>query len=241
METIDILKIIKRKLFEPRKKIVYNTSGKKVFSDNHYCIAGLQHFDENDEFIDVCNGWNVADKDYVNFKIQELASTLSKDRLAFVDTSGTASGSVSSSKISGKYPKLPSAPFEELTEPQKFKTMIYLKGTKDTKSKKYVFDTLLLKEGSVINEKHIYVQKQFSVKDTVVLNSLKRDADNKKIPEVKSNFIQMKSLKKGDKTNILSCMDEEQINEQCTIGFDIDFKTEDELGDISMQLYITTY
>ena len=218
MEPIEILKIIKRKLFEPRKKIVYNTEGKKFFVDS-YDSRDSKHIDDDD---DLYNGWNVADKDYVNFKIQELSSALLKE--------------------SSTYTKLiPSAPFEEQTAPQKFKTMVYLKGSKDIKNKKYVFDTLLLKEGSIINEKHIYVQKQLTIKDTVVLNSLKRDGNNKKISEVKNNFIQMKSMKKGDKTNILSCMDEEHIDEHCTAGFDIDFKTEDELGDIGMQLYITTY
>lgn len=235
MEPIELLKIIKRKLFEPHKKIIYNTEGKKFFVDSLPSDPPQQT--DSDEFMEMYNGWNVADKDYVNYKINELSKEirLFKDKYVQIDTS---SGNVSS-KISPSAPPAPT--FEKSTEAQKFKTMVYMKGVKDIKTKKYVFDTLLLKEGSIINEKHIYVQKQITIKDPVVLNSLKRGEDNKKMQDVKNSFIQNNSLKKGDKTNILSCMDEEYIKESCTAGFEIDFKTEDELGDISMQLYITTY
>lgn len=216
MEPVEILKIIKRKLFEPHKKIIYNTEGKKLVVDSD------EQRKTDDDDLDVYDGWNVADKDYVNLKINELTSKL------FKDTFGKAI--------------IPSAPpLEEHSVPKKFKTMIYLKGTKDNRNKKYMFDTLLLKEGSVINEKHICIQKHLTIKDPVVLNSLKRNEDNKKITDLKNNFVQMTYMKKGDKTNILSCMDEEYIKENCSIGFDIDFKTEEELGDIGMQLYITTH
>lgn len=71
MNTIEVLKIIKKKLFEPRKKIVFDTTGKRILVD---CpLKDRYNNVSNDgDILEDAEGWNVADKDYVDLKFSEL-------------------------------------------------------------------------------------------------------------------------------------------------------------------------
>lgn len=67
MDTIEILKIIKTKLFEPRKKIVFDAHGKKILTD--LVTYDRKNIDAQSSLEG--DGWNVADKDYVDYRISE--------------------------------------------------------------------------------------------------------------------------------------------------------------------------
>lgn len=72
MNTIQILKIIKHKLFEPKKKIIFNTEGTKILTDLQY-YDDKKNINETDlKLLEDSDGWNVADKEYVDSKISEL-------------------------------------------------------------------------------------------------------------------------------------------------------------------------
>lgn len=72
MNTIQIIKIIKQKLFEPKKKIIFNTEGTKMLTDLQY-FDDKKNINETDlKILEDGDGWNVADKDYVDLKISEL-------------------------------------------------------------------------------------------------------------------------------------------------------------------------
>lgn len=77
MDTLEILKIVEKKLFESKKKLIYDTSGNKSLSPSQnwknerkfVSVSDLNLLEEND-------GWNVADRDYVNSKISDVMATL---------------------------------------------------------------------------------------------------------------------------------------------------------------------
>lgn len=72
MNNIELLKLIKKKLFEPRKKIVQD-GGVKAIADSQNWVKERQFIDPSDiSFLEESDGWNVADKDYVDYKITEL-------------------------------------------------------------------------------------------------------------------------------------------------------------------------
>lgn len=69
MDALEILKIVKRKIFESRKKIIFDASGKRMFVDTW---TGDKVHPQDVKLIEEGDGWNLADKDYVDFKVSEL-------------------------------------------------------------------------------------------------------------------------------------------------------------------------
>ncbi|QIH04930.1 hypothetical protein [Dasineura jujubifolia toursvirus 2a] len=79
----EMLKLVRRKMFEPRGKIIFDTFGNKQLS---YCFdrnnnqtdhVGANQDDSHlTDIIKSCEGWNVADKDYVDYKVTEVLHTI---------------------------------------------------------------------------------------------------------------------------------------------------------------------
>nr|UOX61046.1 MAG: hypothetical protein DiTV3a_F4ORF9 [Diabrotica toursvirus 3a] len=73
METLYLLNLIKQRIFEPRKKIIYTSNGRKMLENAVDWKLERKHILEKDlEILEESEGWNVADKDYVEYKITEL-------------------------------------------------------------------------------------------------------------------------------------------------------------------------
>lgn len=73
MEPIVLLSLIKKKLFETRKKIVLDDLGNRCLSDSTSWLKERSILKpEEIELLEKSDGWNVADKDYVDFKCSEL-------------------------------------------------------------------------------------------------------------------------------------------------------------------------
>jgi hypothetical protein len=87
MDLQEMLFLVKQKLFEPRKRVVSDVFGNKTleFSSKPVPI-GLTGRDK--ELFDAADGWNVADKDYVDWKIGEarcgMSSKVSSSNVFFV-------------------------------------------------------------------------------------------------------------------------------------------------------------
>lgn len=77
MDTLEILKIVERKLFEPKKKLIYDTSGNKSLSPSQNWKNERRFISDSDlNLLEENDGWNVADREYVNSKINDVMTTL---------------------------------------------------------------------------------------------------------------------------------------------------------------------
>lgn len=93
-----MLKIVKRKMFEPRKKIVYDTDGKQLLADSSTAwLADRQNLTAEElDMIEEGDGWNCADKDYVNYKIAELQQLIKNTAPTPIATATTTTNSTKS-------------------------------------------------------------------------------------------------------------------------------------------------
>lgn len=72
MDVTEVIKVIKRKLFEPHKKISFNSEGEKFYESSKSWAEDRKKLTNIDkDLLDEIDGWNLADKDYVDFKIKE--------------------------------------------------------------------------------------------------------------------------------------------------------------------------
>ncbi|CCA61380.1 hypothetical protein AV955_gp023 [Diadromus pulchellus ascovirus 4a] len=72
MDINTILNIVKTKLFEPRKKVVNTVGGKKITLPSPNGEVNNQTLEENEKSIfEIVDGWNVADRDYVEWRVSE--------------------------------------------------------------------------------------------------------------------------------------------------------------------------
>ena len=76
METTELLKLIKMKIFDTRKKFFVNNLGQRelISSGPTWFSERLQLSKEDQNILEAADGWNVADKDYVDSKISEFAN-----------------------------------------------------------------------------------------------------------------------------------------------------------------------
>lgn len=73
MNTLELLRLVKKKIFEPKKKIIFDTEGNKILTNTQYYDNNNKNISINDlKILSESDGWNVADKDYVDLKISEL-------------------------------------------------------------------------------------------------------------------------------------------------------------------------
>lgn len=74
----NILRLIKKKLFEPRKRVVNDVYGSKIVENapEGATVTGLSEKDI--EIFGDVDGWNVADRDYVDYKIALALSNKTK-------------------------------------------------------------------------------------------------------------------------------------------------------------------
>lgn len=69
MNINDILKIVKSKIFEPKKKLVFDSLGNINFVNcENWKEEQNRLTEENKAILNDGDGWNLADKDYVNLK-----------------------------------------------------------------------------------------------------------------------------------------------------------------------------
>lgn len=84
MDTIEILKLVKRKLFEPRKKLIFDTEGKRILADSLTWINERENLLGDDmKAVEEGDGWNVADKTYVDYRISELYKIIQQPSAPF--------------------------------------------------------------------------------------------------------------------------------------------------------------
>lgn len=72
METYEMIKIIKKKIFDSHKKIVI-VDGEPRYEKSNSWKADRKNLTEKQiELLEENDGWNIADKDYVDYKITEI-------------------------------------------------------------------------------------------------------------------------------------------------------------------------
>lgn len=72
MNSVEILKLVKRKLFEPKKKIVYDVNGNKILALKKFGDSSMSLSEIDSNLLAENDGWNIADKDFVESKILDL-------------------------------------------------------------------------------------------------------------------------------------------------------------------------
>lgn len=72
MNSLEILRLVKRKLFEPKKKIIYNANGDKLIVEKKLGDSTMSLNILDKEILQENDGWNLADRDYVDQKISEI-------------------------------------------------------------------------------------------------------------------------------------------------------------------------
>lgn len=89
---LEILKLVKRKMFEPRKKIIFDLLGNRKLetslnwaSDRQLQTEYIQK-EKDLKILEECEGWNVADKDYVDFKISEAIKQNKQEILSIANS-----------------------------------------------------------------------------------------------------------------------------------------------------------
>lgn len=167
MNNIELLKLIKKKLFEPRKKIVQD-GGVKAIADSQNWVKERQFIDHSDiSFLEESDGWNVADKDYVDYKITELQHKINYT---------------------------PSAPpsVQPSVQPSVNKSIIFSSGVFDTDTMTFFSPGIVLKKGWIISEVTIFNEVPFE--DEIIL-SIKNITDTKstQISKIKPNKQQILS------------------------------------------------
>lgn len=218
MDNLQILKIVKCKLFEPRKKIIFDTDGKKMLVDSTSSwFSERQHLTQEDlKLLEEREGWNLADKDYVDFKISELS------KISPVPSSSILLPTISASRPSASLPSAPPAPPAEIVPSKRTRTVFFSPGNKIGDIVAFFTPGLVMKKGWMIVEFTIFHEipndnelcltiKNMIDSKGVVVSKFKNNnkhiltADTKfKIDTVKAAVFELGSDKRNDSKGGLS-------------------------------------
>lgn len=105
MDVIHLLRLIKFKIFAPKKKFVFDSDGVRHLTDSKKNSNDKNLNSEDSDLLEEIDGWNLADREYVDFKISELYTRIqqapSAPPLEAVNQTTSAFSSLLSGKNSG--------------------------------------------------------------------------------------------------------------------------------------------
>lgn len=99
MDVIQLLKLIKMKIFAPKKKFIFDSDGIKHTADAKRFGEDRALSPKDAELLEEIDGWNLADREYVDYKISELYTRIQQAPSAPpLEPSGSSFGSLLSGK-----------------------------------------------------------------------------------------------------------------------------------------------
>lgn len=170
MDIIEILKIVKSKLFESRKKITIDDYGKRILEN----ITNWEKINEKDtSILKDLEGWNVADKDYVDLRVNEIYQKI----ISIQPTAPPLENKKNSKTENKLYPNIPPV-LNSIPAPQQ-KQMFFCFGESDTNGNiKFFAPGLLLKKGWIITDFNLIFDKTI---DEEFILFMKNSSDEKSV------------------------------------------------------------
>lgn len=189
MNMIEVLTTLKRKIFEPKKKIIFDSCGNKMTQNSVFWYDDRKNVNEEDlKILEECDGWNVADKDYVDNKCAEI---LRKVNYEIVPNANT--------HIANK----------ELTKKSFSKSFMYSTGSTGATNEfalEFFHLGLLLKPGCTISAFTLFFEAPIDEEFTfVVRNAIdKKESQIAKIKTNNNQYFTAESKYKVDKDSIVN-------------------------------------
>lgn len=161
METYEIMKIIKKKIFDSHKKIVMVDGELRYEKSNSWKNDRKNLTEKQIEILEENDGWNIADKDYVDYKITEILGMSKTSSLPrnFIPSAPPLSSTQNISTIS--------------TNNNQIITRYFCNGKKNT-GQEYLFFSpgLILQKDSVILEYMVFTETPFESETILTMKNV---------------------------------------------------------------------